>query len=81
MKRCCQCGGGFGLVRHAILREQFCSKMCLEGYQRDLDMKRSWLRSVMECADMHCRQGDLNASFCDGGHSRKPAPFLFFIQR
>jgi hypothetical protein len=47
MKRCAQCGGKFGLVRHAFLRGQFCSKICLHAYKLDLDMKRSWLRGVM----------------------------------
>jgi hypothetical protein len=47
MKRCAQCGGKFGLIRHTFLRGQFCSKICLQAYKLDLDMKRSWLRAVL----------------------------------
>jgi len=32
MKRCHQCGGKFGLVRHYYLRHQFCSRRCVERF-------------------------------------------------
>ncbi len=44
MKRCSQCGGKFGLIRHAFLRAQLCSKKCLEAYKRDWEWRRGWLR-------------------------------------
>jgi hypothetical protein len=34
MKRCHQCGGKFGLVRHHHLRHPFCSLRCLERFRR-----------------------------------------------
>jgi hypothetical protein len=40
MKRCLQCGRQFGLIRHW----QFCSKKCLETYQRNWEEKRKWVR-------------------------------------
>jgi hypothetical protein len=44
MKRCLQCGGQFGLIRHAYFRSQFCSRKCLESHKLDLERKREWLR-------------------------------------
>ena len=35
-KRCHQCGGQFGLVRHYYLRQPFCSRRCLENFKRPL---------------------------------------------
>jgi len=34
MKRCHQCGGKFGLVRHHYLRHPFCSRRCVERFRR-----------------------------------------------
>ena len=34
MKRCHQCGGKFGLVRHHYLHHPFCSRRCLERFRR-----------------------------------------------
>jgi hypothetical protein len=42
MKRCLQCGGKFGLIRHALRRGRFCSKLCLETYKRDQERKSRW---------------------------------------
>lgn len=36
MKRCFQCKGHFGLVRHKFSSQQFCSKRCLDQYQSDI---------------------------------------------
>jgi len=44
MKGCSQCGGKFGLIRHAFLGAQLCSKKCLEAYKRDWEWRRGWLR-------------------------------------
>jgi hypothetical protein len=35
-KRCHQCGGQFGLMRHYYLRQPFCSRRCLESFKRSL---------------------------------------------
>ena len=34
MKRCHQCSGKFGLVRHHYLRHPFCSRRCVERFRR-----------------------------------------------
>jgi hypothetical protein len=44
MRRCFQCGGKFGLVRHAFFRAQFCSVKCLHAYKQDLQRRRTWFR-------------------------------------
>ena len=53
MKRCFQCKGQFGLVRHKFASQQFCSNRCLEKYKSDvraatevvkLIRKLRWLR-------------------------------------
>jgi hypothetical protein len=50
-KRCCQCGGKFGLVRYRFLRQYFCSRRCMERYKELLEaevLRRktlfSWMR-------------------------------------
>ena len=46
MKRCHQCGGKFGLIRHHYLRHPFCSRPCVERFhtlkaEEILDHKRT----------------------------------------
>jgi len=36
MKRCVQCKGRFGLVRHRHASQQLCSKRCLAQYKSDI---------------------------------------------
>ena len=36
MKRCVQCQGRFGLVRHKLASQQFCSKRCVDQYKSDI---------------------------------------------
>jgi hypothetical protein len=46
MKRCTQCDGSFGLIRHRWYSRQFCSKRCREKFlnqlSEDRDKVRSW---------------------------------------
>jgi hypothetical protein len=37
MKRCNQCNGRFGLLRHRLALKQFCSKACLQRYKADAE--------------------------------------------
>jgi hypothetical protein len=49
-KRCCQCGGKFGLARYRFLRQYFCSRRCMERYQELLEaevLRRKTLFSWM----------------------------------
>jgi hypothetical protein len=47
MKRCAQCGGKFGLIRHRWYSRQFCSLRCrgrfLNQLAQDRDKLRRWL--------------------------------------
>jgi len=36
MHRCAHCHGRFGLVSHRRYFKRFCSRRCLNGYQREL---------------------------------------------
>ena len=51
MKRCRQCGGKFGLVRHHDVRHSFCSRRCVDRFKKKLaaqvllrKMIPGWLR-------------------------------------
>jgi hypothetical protein len=41
VKRCEQCSGRFGLVRHRLGLKQFCSKLCLNRYKADAERAMS----------------------------------------
>jgi hypothetical protein len=47
MKRCAQCGGKFGLIRHRWYSRQFCSLRCrgrfLNQLAKDRDKVGRWL--------------------------------------
>jgi hypothetical protein len=43
-KRCYQCDGQFGLIRHGANRKQFCSKRCVEKYRAGIELKMPLIR-------------------------------------
>jgi hypothetical protein len=47
LKRCAQCHGKFGLIRHRWYAYQFCTKTCREGFLRKLteekELVHGWL--------------------------------------
>jgi hypothetical protein len=49
MKRCHECGRGFGLIRHRWGFHQFCTKLCLQRYKtRFLEKGRNWWLSFVD---------------------------------
>jgi thioesterase domain-containing protein len=44
MRRCYQCGGEFGLLRHVFVRGEFCSKRCSEAYKQNEAYRQDWER-------------------------------------
>ena len=41
MKRCYQCNGRFGLIRHRFALKQFCSKNCVIKYRANVERRRA----------------------------------------
>lgn len=39
MKRCYQCNGRFGLIRHKLGFNHFCSRACLNNYKTETERK------------------------------------------
>lgn len=46
-KRCRKCGAKFGLIRQTFIREQFCSKACVEAYKQEWQKRHQWLGWLM----------------------------------
>jgi hypothetical protein len=44
MKRCHQCNGHFGLIRHKLALNHFCSRRCLNKYKTDTDRKMARIK-------------------------------------
>ena len=49
MKRCHECGRGFGLIRYRWGLHQFCTRLCMQRYKsRFLERGRDWWLSSAE---------------------------------
>jgi len=44
MKRCCECGGRFGLIRYRLAQRSFCSKQCRDKYRAETERKASRIK-------------------------------------
>ena len=47
-KRCYQCDGRFGLVRHRLVNKAFCSKQCLGTYKADAERRISRIKDWVD---------------------------------
>ena len=48
MKRCYQCDGRFGLIRHRFALKQFCSRRCLLEYRAHNDRENRSIKRPTE---------------------------------
>jgi hypothetical protein len=47
-KRCYQCNGRFGLIRHTFALKQFCSKQCVDKYKTGTERKISRVKEWVD---------------------------------
>jgi hypothetical protein len=46
MKRCFVCNGHFGLIRHRLASQQFCSNRCLDEYKSDIRAANEMIKLI-----------------------------------
>ena len=53
MKRCYQCDGQFGLIRHRFALKQFCSERCLVNYRAHKERRKAPSKHLTENTVVH----------------------------